>query len=360
MHTTVPVLRGVARRVRRTAQRVVATTRVGGDRQQDPAHVGEQERPLTEVRLPLHLHGVGDVEPLDRARPRSRHEHVGAGVAVEIGEADPSAALEDPGRVATGGRASRPTPRWRGSTPSGRSTARWRESCLVPGRGCAAWARACARAASGVAVWLIVAWRSPESTSTFRRSIESGPQAEAAHAAKSRPRPVLFTRLSRGAPRGRRVCSPPWPRAATSNRPGGPGGRGRSTREIVDGDPRIRDPRRRRPPVRRTGCERHHDGRDRPRRSGLRQSSLYYYFHNKEHVLEAIVVEANRVPLARRRAGPTRGRTGGGPALPDHPRRRGGLVGIALRPERDPPARRAATPRPSIGTGRSGRCWSTR
>ena len=45
------------------------------------------------------------------------------------------------------------------------------------------------------------------------------------------------------------------------------------------------------------------------RASGLRQSSLYYYFHNKEHVLEAIVVEANRVPLAlveqvRRDGGP--------------------------------------------------------
>jgi AcrR family transcriptional regulator len=45
------------------------------------------------------------------------------------------------------------------------------------------------------------------------------------------------------------------------------------------------------------------------RASGLRQSSLYYYFPNKEHVLEAIVVEANRVPLAlveqvRRDGGP--------------------------------------------------------
>ena len=45
------------------------------------------------------------------------------------------------------------------------------------------------------------------------------------------------------------------------------------------------------------------------RASGLRQSSLYYYFANKEHVLEEIVVEANRVPLAlveqvRREGGP--------------------------------------------------------
>jgi AcrR family transcriptional regulator len=45
------------------------------------------------------------------------------------------------------------------------------------------------------------------------------------------------------------------------------------------------------------------------RASGLRQSSLYYYFPNKEHVLESIVVEANRVPLAlveqvRREGGP--------------------------------------------------------
>ena len=59
------------------------------------------------------------------------------------------------------------------------------------------------------------------------------------------------------------------------------------------------------------------------RASGLRQSSLYYYFHNKEHVLEAIVVEANRVPLALVEQ-VARGRAGCGAALPDHPRRRGG------------------------------------
>jgi AcrR family transcriptional regulator len=33
------------------------------------------------------------------------------------------------------------------------------------------------------------------------------------------------------------------------------------------------------------------------RRSGLQQSSVYYYFGNREQVLEAIVAEANRAPL---------------------------------------------------------------
>lgn len=33
------------------------------------------------------------------------------------------------------------------------------------------------------------------------------------------------------------------------------------------------------------------------RRSGLQQSSLYYYFKSKEQVLGAVVVEANRAPL---------------------------------------------------------------
>ena len=40
---------------------------VGDDRQQHAAHVGEQQRARAEVGLPLHLHGVGHVEPLDRA-----------------------------------------------------------------------------------------------------------------------------------------------------------------------------------------------------------------------------------------------------------------------------------------------------
>ena len=34
------------------------------------------------------------------------------------------------------------------------------------------------------------------------------------------------------------------------------------------------------------------------RRSGLQQSSVYYYFANKQQVLDAIVTEANRAPLA--------------------------------------------------------------
>jgi AcrR family transcriptional regulator len=45
------------------------------------------------------------------------------------------------------------------------------------------------------------------------------------------------------------------------------------------------------------------------RRSGLQQSSLYYYFRNKEQVLDEVVAEANRAPLAlvarvRRDGGP--------------------------------------------------------
>ena len=50
-----------------------------------------------EIRLPLHLHGVGDVEALERAR-RAIREQVGAGVAAQVGEADPGAAIERPRR----------------------------------------------------------------------------------------------------------------------------------------------------------------------------------------------------------------------------------------------------------------------
>ena len=43
--------------------------------------------PGAEVGLPLHLHRVGDVEPLDGLRGVV-HEQVGAGVALEVGEPD--------------------------------------------------------------------------------------------------------------------------------------------------------------------------------------------------------------------------------------------------------------------------------
>ena len=32
--------------------------------------------------------------------------------------------------------------------------------------------------------------------------------------------------------------------------------------------------------------------------AGLQQSSIYYYFRNKEEILRDIVVNANRIPLA--------------------------------------------------------------
>jgi AcrR family transcriptional regulator len=71
----------------------------------------------------------------------------------------------------------------------------------------------------------------------------------------------------------------------------------RSTRDVGDGDPRSGILAA----AGRLFAERGVSGTtmvEIARASGLRQSSLYYYFHNKEHVLEAIVVEANRVPLA--------------------------------------------------------------
>jgi AcrR family transcriptional regulator len=45
-------------------------------------------------------------------------------------------------------------------------------------------------------------------------------------------------------------------------------------------------------------------------RSGLQQSSLYYYFRNKQQLLDELVAEANRAPLAL----VTRVRADGGPA----------------------------------------------
>ncbi len=353
VHTAAPVLRGVARRVRRTAQRVVASAGVGADRQQHPTHVGEQQRPRAEVRLPLHLHGVGDVEALDRAR-RAVREQVGAGVAAQVGEADPGAAVED--RAAAAARTDGLVPDHGGRIDALRQVdgVGGGDRRLVPV--CPRWPpghRACARAVFG-----------------------RGRLAHRSRGAPGRRPPFdglskVVPRLKRGAGKSRRgrLCSHacheahrarPSMFAAVATRsdvepPRRTGRPRRSTREIVEDDPRSGILAA----AGRLFAERGVSGTtmvEIARASGLRQSSLYYYFHNKEHVLEAIVVEANRVPLALVEQVRARGRSGRGPALPDHPRRRGRLVRIALRPERDPSTRR---PRPRDLPpllGASGRC----
>ena len=113
--------------------------------------------------------------------------------------------------------------------------------------------------------WLIVLslGRLPIDSPHFRRSIESGAQAEGRRGEVKAAAGSVHTPVTRRSARGR-YRSPPWPRAASVEPPRRTGRpRRRRAREIVDGDPRIRDPRRRRPLVRRAGRERHDDGRDR-------------------------------------------------------------------------------------------------
>ena len=163
------------------------------------------------------------------------------------------------------------------------------------------------------------------SSGHFRRSIESVLRLKRGARGSQARGAALFTRPSRGARRGARVWSPrghAQRRRTDRVAPGAPAqhARGRSTATPA---PRSS------PSAGRLFAERGVSGTtmaEIARRSGLQQSSLYYYFRNKEQVLEAIVVEANRAPLAlveqvRRDGGPAVGA-----ALPDHPRRRGGLV----------------------------------
>jgi AcrR family transcriptional regulator len=76
------------------------------------------------------------------------------------------------------------------------------------------------------------------------------------------------------------------------------------------------------------------------RQCGLQQPSLYYYFRSKGELLDEIAAEANRAPLQL----VARVRDGGGSSAVQLYRiiaRRGGVVRPSVRPERDPPARRA-------------------
>ncbi len=95
VHATVAVPLLVAQAVRRAAEGVVRRAVGGGDRQEDATHVGEEERAGAEVRLPLHLDRVGHVQPFERLR-RVVDEHVGARVAVEVGEPERGAAGQHP------------------------------------------------------------------------------------------------------------------------------------------------------------------------------------------------------------------------------------------------------------------------
>lgn len=85
LRRTVAVTRGVARRRRRTAQGVVPAAGVRDQRGQHPTLVGQQQPPRAEVGVPLHLHRVGDVQPLPRAA-LDEQQQVRARGACRVGE----------------------------------------------------------------------------------------------------------------------------------------------------------------------------------------------------------------------------------------------------------------------------------
>lgn len=90
----VPVPRGVAYEGGGAGERVVPAGGVLDDGGEDPALVGEEQVPLAEVRVPQHLDGVGDVQPLPGAAGRVE-EQMGAGVAGDVGKPQLGAAGED-------------------------------------------------------------------------------------------------------------------------------------------------------------------------------------------------------------------------------------------------------------------------
>jgi hypothetical protein len=98
----VAVALGVARLGGGAEQGVVAAGGVVDDGGEDTALVAEQELPGAGVDLPLHLHGVGDVEPLVGGVGVVQQD-VRAGVAVDVGEADRRATGEHAVRVAAPG-----------------------------------------------------------------------------------------------------------------------------------------------------------------------------------------------------------------------------------------------------------------
>ena len=160
-------------------------------------------------------------------------------------------------------------------------------------------------------------------------------------AAEVKPRPALFTRLSRGAPRAAEYVRLVATRSDVEppRRTGRPR---RNTRAIVEDDPRSGILAAAGRLFAERGVSGTHDGRDRPR---LGSPPVVALLLLPQQGARARGDRRGGQPgaVGARRAGPTRGRSGRGPALPDHPRRRGGLVRIALRPERDPSPRR---PRP--------------
>jgi hypothetical protein len=95
----------------RSAERVVVAGRVFDDRREHAAVTRQQRVPGTEVRLPGDLHGVGDVEPLDRFQ-RVVDDHVRAGVTGGIVEPDPGSPGEHLVRISTWGNGFRPGERF--------------------------------------------------------------------------------------------------------------------------------------------------------------------------------------------------------------------------------------------------------
>ena len=201
----------------------------------------------------------------------------------------------------------------------------------------------------------LAAWRVHGSASPFDGRIESWcPMCGDGRARRSRAAALLFTRPSRSAG----VPFPAWS-PHDANPPRAPGGRAaardrRSTatrgREILAAADRA---------VRRARGRRARRWPRSPAAAGLQQSSLYYYFRNKGELLDEIVARGQPGAARARRPGPRGRRVARGAALPDHPGRRGGLVRLAVRPQRDPPPRRPRPRTRSPATGPSVSSWST-
>ena len=94
-----PVASGVGRRIGRPTEGVVGFGAVLQQAHHHPPHVREQQAAFAQIGVPLDLDRVGHVQPLHGIFG-VEHQHGGAGVPGEVGEAQPRAAVQALGAVA--------------------------------------------------------------------------------------------------------------------------------------------------------------------------------------------------------------------------------------------------------------------
>ena len=287
------------------------------------------------------------------------HEHVGAGVAVEVGEADHGAAREHVRRRRRPARSLVPEHRSgaidspaRSTTPiaSAAGTVGWCSARRTP---CAARASRAATVVlvSGGALVARLSWgREP---ARFRRGVESWTPnvRDAAGAGQGSARCCSRGRHERGATFP--AWSPPASPNRPSHRPPAPQRRARRRRR-----PASRDRRRRQRSCSPNGAS--------AARRWPRSPAGAVCSSRRSTTTSAARSERARRDRGRGQPGAARaGRRGSGPrrrlargaALPGHPGRRGGLVRPALRPQRDPPPRRPRPRARSPATGPSASSW---